>query len=56
MNGGWRELIGHYKCGCGAIYRKTFTTTSFETDEADVRFAVSGWMAGTIRLASARSN
>ena len=35
MSGGWRELIGHYKCGCGAIYRKTFTTTPFETDDAD---------------------
>jgi hypothetical protein len=34
MSGGWRELIAHYKCGCGAIYRKTITTTPFDPDDA----------------------
>jgi hypothetical protein len=53
MSGGWRELIGHYKCGGGAIYRKTFTLTQ---TAPTVRSAASGWMAGTIRLASAPSN
>ena len=46
MSGGWRELIGHYKCGCGAIYRKTFTTTPFETDDADCEICgkrMDGW-------------
>jgi hypothetical protein len=46
MSGGWRELIGHYKCGCGAIYRKIFTTTSSATDGADCEVCVKrmdGW-------------
>jgi hypothetical protein len=46
MSGGWRELIGHYKCGCGAIYRKTITTTPFETDDADCEVCgnrMDGW-------------
>jgi hypothetical protein len=46
MSGGWRELIGHYKCGCGAIYRKTITTTPFDTDDADCEVCgnrMDGW-------------
>jgi hypothetical protein len=46
MSGGWRELIGHYKCGCGAIYRKTFTTTPFDADDADCEVCgkrMDGW-------------
>lgn len=36
MGGGWRELIGQYKCECGAIYKKVSTTTPFtDTDDAD---------------------
>ena len=37
MSGGWRELIGHYKCGCGAIY---------ETDDPDCEVCgkrMDGW-------------
>jgi hypothetical protein len=46
MSGGWRELIGHYKCGCGAVYRKTFTTTPFDIDDADCEVCgkrMDGW-------------
>jgi hypothetical protein len=46
VSGGWRELIGHYKCRWGAIYRKTFTTTLFETVDAKYeicRKRMNGW-------------
>jgi len=33
MGGGWRELIGQYKCECGAIYQKISPFT--DTDYAD---------------------
>lgn len=33
MSGGWREAIGQYKCGCGAIYRKVLTTPFSSPDD-----------------------
>ncbi|MET4199953.1 hypothetical protein ABIA95_003952 [Bradyrhizobium sp. LA8.1] len=36
MSGGWRELIGQYKCDCGAIYKMISTRTPFpDTDSAE---------------------
>ena len=36
MGGGWREIIGQYKCECGALYKKISTTTPFpDSDHED---------------------